>query len=140
MALSQTTVAAALHLEIHGKSPLAILHSQINADASLKNISDLQITKTSGTAKIKGYTCCQSGKNILMQLTLENSKEVLPGNNAFEGQLSNYKPAVSTIGCGYIGMSLLLVLIDTNGFITVRVLASSFGTESAAVSVGYICS
>lgn len=55
MALSQTTVAAALHLEMHGKSPLAILHSQINAEL-LKQLYSGEIPLDGSNISVPGLS------------------------------------------------------------------------------------
>lgn len=89
------------------------------------------ITKSTGAWNISSITQKQDGKVVQMNISVVGSGVGVPaGSNGFEGIL-NYNPPLKASGVAFVGAAIVVVVINTNGTVTVRPLIGNTNWSSS---------
>ena len=94
------------------------------------------ITKSTGAWNLSSITQKQDGKVVQMNISVIGSGVGVPaGSNGFEGIL-NYNPPLKASGVAFVGAAIVVVVINTNGTVTIRPLIGNTNwTSSDGVSI-----
>ena len=106
--------------------------SNVTANIEVPSVStgSSVVSRSSGAA-LEGSTYVKYGNVVQLTISCTTSAAVNTGSNAFQGTISNnaFKPKSGINGCSYSASVALIGYIDTDGSITVRVLASNMAKD-----------